>query len=91
MKYVSFILACSGEYCTQQNVQVNPPYLKIYFRSFFLSIHTATPSQDYEQVSKIFKSIINQMIFKFLLPQVPVYQIKYCEKCLKFKGKRIVQ
>ena len=23
------------------------------------------------------------MIFKFLLPQVPVYQIKYCEKCLK--------
>ena len=31
------------------------------------------------------------MIFKFLLPQVPVYQIKYCEKCFKFKGKRIVQ
>ena len=33
--YVSFILACSGEYCTQQNVQVNSttfynPYLKIY-------------------------------------------------------------
>ena len=28
------------------------------------------------------------MIFKFLLPQVPVYQIKYCEKCLKFKGKK---
>ena len=21
------------------------------------------------------------MIFKFLLPQVPLYQIKYCEKC----------
>ena len=31
------------------------------------------------------------MIFKFLLPQVPFYQIKYCEKYLKFKGKRIVQ
>ena len=30
------------------------------------------------------------MIFKFLLPQVPVYQIKYCEKCLKFNGKRII-
>ena len=26
-----------------------------------------------------------------VLPQVPVYQIKYCEKYLKFKGKRIVQ
>ena len=31
------------------------------------------------------------MIFRFLLPQVTVYQIKYCEKYLKFKGKRIVQ
>ena len=31
------------------------------------------------------------MIFRFLLPQVPVYQIKYCEKYLMFKGKRIVQ
>ena len=28
------------------------------------------------------------MIFMFLLSQVPVYQIKYCEKCLKFKGKK---
>ena len=71
MKYVRFILACSGEYCTQQNVQVNPPYLKIYL-----------------DLSKIFKSIINQMIFKFLLPQVPVYQIKYCEKCLKVCGEK---
>ena len=35
--------------------------------------------------------MINQMILKFLLPQVPVYQIKYCEKCLKFKRKRIIQ
>ena len=68
MKYVRFILACSGEYCTQQNVQVNPPYM-----------------------SEIFKFIINQIIFKVLLPQVPLYQITYCEKCLKFKGKRIVQ
>ena len=74
MKYVSFILACSGEYCTQQNVQINPPYLK-----------------STSDLSKIFKSIIDQMIIKFLLSQVPVYQIKYCEKCLKFKGKRIVQ
>ena len=72
MKYVSFILACSGEYCTQQNVQAN-------FR------------KSTSDLSKIFKSIIDQMIFKFLLPQVPVYQIKYCEKCLKFKGKRIIQ
>ena len=31
------------------------------------------------------------MIFKFLLSQVPVYQIKYCEKYLKFKGKSVVQ
>ena len=28
MKYFSFILACSGEYCTQQNVQVIPPFLQ---------------------------------------------------------------
>ena len=33
----------------------------------------------------------NQIIFRFVLPQVPVYQIKYCEKYLKFKRKKIVQ
>ena len=27
------------------------------------------------------------MIFRFLLPQVPVYQIKYCEKYLSLREK----
>ena len=54
--------------------------------------HLLQSLPENEILSKISKSsLINQMIFRFLLQQVPVYQIKYCEKYLKFKGKGIVQ